>query len=102
MENTTVDKLKRLAEERKKESELSGEEFNELKKACQYVFSTREGKILGNYMMKVSGIYKFPNFSSDPHNALRKEGLIYFYLFFIKGMCDAKTIMDIETRGVVK
>ena len=95
---TTVDRLLKKSEDAKKALELSSEESSELKKACQEVFSTREGKIVAYYMMKISGIYKFPDMNLEPLSMACQKGLCYMYKFFIKGMLDAKTIMEIETR----
>ena len=95
----TADKLLQLAEDRKKDVALSAEEAEELKKACQYIFSTSEGKIVASYMMKVCGTNKFPNLNLDPMTMACQRGMEYIYKFFVVGMVSPETKMEIETRG---
>ena len=101
MKNTpqsTIDKLLKQNEKSKEANELSKEEAATLKRCCINVFSTAEGKIVARHMMKMSGIYIFPDMVFDTAASAFKKGMTHMYLFFIKGQLKPKTLMEIETK----
>jgi hypothetical protein len=93
---TTAEKLISMAGERKKAATLSKEESEELKKACNYVFSSPEGKLIGKYMMRVCGIYRFPDINFDLASMAFQKGMIYMYKLFVLGMVDKIIVNEIE------
>lgn len=92
----TVDKLKAEAEKRLKDRELSDEEMQELQKACRLVFSSKEGKLVAKYMLKVSGLYKYPDFNLDPSTMAFQKGMLHIVKFFVIGMLDKESFNQIE------
>lgn len=92
----TVEKLLKQAQEREERNELSKKEFAELKKACRGVFSTRNGKVLAQAMMKFSGIYRINKEMNNPYVMGRERGQEFMYLFFVKGMLSSEQLSQIE------
>lgn len=95
---STADKLMKLMEEKKEAVDFSQKEMDELKKCCQQVFSSPEGVMVARAMMKVSGIYKYPDLDLTPMNMACQKGLKYMYLFFVKGMLNYQTVSKIERK----
>ena len=93
---STVDIMLKRAEEKKKLVSLTDEEMLELKKACNYVFSSKEGKLIAKHMMKACQIYKFPGFNLDYGTMCFEKGLQWMYKFFVLGLVDQSIVNDIE------
>jgi len=94
----TVEKLLKQREEQAKKEEFTKEELENIKKCAQFIFSSSEGITVARAMMRMSGIYKL---KKDMNNLMQigfERGLEHFYLFFIKGLLDYKTISDIERK----
>ncbi len=92
----TTDKLLEMAQAKKKQSELTDEEAQELKKACRFVFSSREGKIVAKYMLKTCGIYKFPDINLDHAQMCFASGMRYIVKMFVLGMLDKQLLTEIN------
>lgn len=94
---STVARLLEQADKRKEQAELTAKEYQELKRACRGVFTTRNGKLLGKYMMKISGLYRLNKEKTNPYVMGEERGREFMYLFFVKGQLSPDHIQHIET-----
>ena len=93
-----LERAKKDREAKEKRLKLNKEEYAKLKKSCEYIFSLPEGRIFAKAFMRMSGIYSARKNNNNLYEIGKERGKEEVYLFFIKGMLDTRTVMEIESK----
>ena len=101
MKQMPKSKAEEMLERKEKDEEakaIQAKEFEELKIACQKVFSTPTGIMLAKDMMKKSGIYRLEKECNNVGKMSEERGREGMYLYYVKHMLTPEQLLKIERR----
>lgn len=90
-----IDELFEKEVAKTKQQEVVIENIKEYQLAINRVFSTNEGKLMAEYMMKFMGLF-FDSDQINPAELIKEKGKKSYYLKMIRPYLDKKIRMNIE------